>query len=111
MHCEYVDLNPVPTDNGRYCYVSTMYGGDDERGYHSAAAVQVAAYDANDTGDAGGFLCQEAVLAVLDLSSAHRFKYVLKMNVDDRGSFTELVHTQDCGQVNINVSKSGITRG
>lgn len=42
---------------------------------------------------------------------ADRFKYALKMNVDDRGSFTELVHTQDCGQVSVNISKPGITKG
>ena len=35
----------------------------------------------------------------------------LKMNVDQRGSFTELVHTLDCGQVSINISKPGITKG
>ena len=40
-----------------------------------------------------------------------QFKYALKMNVDDRGSFTELVHTEDCGQVSINISKPGITKG
>ena len=40
-----------------------------------------------------------------------KFKYPLKMNVDDRGSFTELVHTADCGQVSINISKPGITKG
>ena len=40
-----------------------------------------------------------------------KFAYPLKMNVDDRGSFTELVHTQDCGQVSINISKPGITKG
>ena len=40
-----------------------------------------------------------------------KFKYALKMNVDDRGSFTELVHTEDCGQVSINISKPGITKG
>lgn len=40
-----------------------------------------------------------------------RFKYALKMNVDDRGSFTELVHMEDCGQVSINISKPGITKG
>ena len=34
-----------------------------------------------------------------------KFAYPLKMNVDARGSFTELVHTQDCGQVSINISK------
>ena len=35
----------------------------------------------------------------------------LKMNCDDRGSFTELVHTPKCGQVSINISKPGITKG
>lgn len=40
-----------------------------------------------------------------------KFKYSLKMNVDDRGSFTELVHTLDCGQVSVNVSRPGITKG
>ena len=35
----------------------------------------------------------------------------LKMNVDDRGSFTELVHTLNAGQVSINISKPGITKG
>lgn len=35
----------------------------------------------------------------------------LKMNVDDRGSFTELVHTLNCGQVSINISRPGITKG
>ena len=40
-----------------------------------------------------------------------KFKYAMKMNVDDRGSFTELVHTEDCGQVSINISKPGITKG
>lgn len=40
-----------------------------------------------------------------------KFKYGLKMNIDDRGSFTELVHTLDCGQVSINISKPGITKG
>ncbi len=39
-----------------------------------------------------------------------RFKYELKMNVDSRGSFTELVHTEDCGQVSINISKPGLQR-
>lgn len=41
----------------------------------------------------------------------NKFKYVMKMNCDDRGSFTELVHTLDCGQVSINISKPGITKG
>lgn len=37
--------------------------------------------------------------------------FPLKMNVDDRGSFTELVHTLNAGQISINISKPGITKG
>ena len=37
--------------------------------------------------------------------------FPLKMNVDERGSFIELVHTLNCGQVSINISKPGITKG
>jgi len=37
--------------------------------------------------------------------------FPLKMNIDERGSFTELVHTLNCGQVSINISKPGITKG
>ncbi len=40
-----------------------------------------------------------------------KFKYALKMNVDERGSFTEMVHTLDCGQVSVNISRPGITKG
>lgn len=40
-----------------------------------------------------------------------KMSFPLKMNVDDRGSFTELVHTLNCGQVSINISKPGITKG
>ncbi len=40
-----------------------------------------------------------------------QFSYSLKMNVDDRGSFTEFIKTVDRGQVSINISKPGITKG
>ena len=40
-----------------------------------------------------------------------KFKYAMKMNCDERGSFTELVHTEKCGQVSVNISKPGITKG
>ena len=40
-----------------------------------------------------------------------KIKYSLKMNEDERGSFTELLHTEDCGQVSINISRPGITKG
>lgn len=47
----------------------------------------------------------------LSYLSPEKFKYSLKMSTDTRGSFTELIHTTDCGQVSINISKPGITKG
>jgi len=40
-----------------------------------------------------------------------KFSYPLKMNVDNRGSFTEFIKSDDRGQVSINISKPGITKG
>lgn len=40
-----------------------------------------------------------------------RFSYPLKMNVDDRGSFTEIIRTSDRGQFSVNISKPGVTKG
>ena len=37
--------------------------------------------------------------------------FPLKMNIDDRGSFTELIKSANCGQVSVNISKPGITKG
>lgn len=42
---------------------------------------------------------------------ANRFSYPLKMNVDERGSFTEIIRTPDRGQFSVNISKPGITKG
>ena len=40
-----------------------------------------------------------------------KFSYPLKMNVDERGSFTEIIRTLDRGQISVNISKPGITKG
>lgn len=42
---------------------------------------------------------------------AEQFKYPLKMNADARGSFTELLKTADCGQVSVNITRPGVTKG
>ena len=41
----------------------------------------------------------------------NEFSYSLKMNIDDRGSFTEFLKTKEYGQVSVNISKPGITKG
>ena len=67
-HCEYDGLNPVPTENGRYCYVPVTHKVTLGEIVDLLQGIQVPACDAADAKDAGGFLRQEAVFAVPDLS-------------------------------------------
>lgn len=58
-----------------------------------------------------GSFAKKLYSTYLSYLPASKVAFPLKMNVDDRGSFTELVHTLNCGQVSINISKPGITKG
>ena len=110
-HCEYDDLNPVPTADGRYCYVPVTHKitlgeiVDLLQEFKSQPATLLMPKMPE------GSFAKKLFSLYLTYLPADKFKYALKMNVDDRGSFTELVHTQDCGQVSINISKPGITKG
>lgn len=110
-HCEYDGLEPVPCEDGRYCYVPVT---------HKVTLGEVVdlleSFKAQPSTlmmpkmPEGSFAKKLYSLYLTYLPTA-KFKYALKMNVDNRGSFTELVHTEDCGQVSINISKPGITKG
>ena len=110
-HCEYDGLNPVPTENGRYCYVPTTHKVtlgeivDLLEQFKSQPATLLMPKMPE------GSFAKKLFSLYLTYLPADKFKYELKMNVDDRGSFTELMHTQDCGQVSINISKPGVTKG
>lgn len=110
-HCEYDGLNPVPTENGRYCYVPTTHKVtlgeivDLLQEFKSQPATLLMPQMPE------GSFAKKLFSLYLTYLPPDKFKYALKMNVDARGSFTELVHTQDCGQVSINISKPGITKG
>ena len=58
-----------------------------------------------------GSFAKKLYATYLSYLPKEKVAFPLKMNVDDRGSFTELVHTLNCGQVSINISKPGITKG
>ena len=110
-HCEYDGLNPVPIENGRYCYVPVTHKVtlgeivDLLQQFKSQPATLLMPKMPE------GSFAKKLFSLYLTYLPADKFKYALKMNVDDRGSFTELVHTQDCGQVSINISKPGVTKG
>lgn len=110
-HCEYDGLNPVPTADGRYCYVPVTHKVtlgeivDLLQEFKAQPATLLMPKMPE------GSFAKKLFSLYLTYLPPDKFKYALKMNVDDRGSFTELVHTQDCGQVSINISKPGVTKG
>ena len=59
----------------------------------------------------GDELTKKLYATYLSYLHEDNFSYPLKMNVDDRGSFTEFIKTKDSGQVSVNISKPGITKG
>ena len=111
QHCEYDGLNPVANQNGRYCYVPVTYKitlGEildllQEFKKQSVTLLMPKMPE--------GSFAKKLFSLYLSYLPKEAFKYPLKMNCDNRGSFTELVHTTDCGQVSINISKPGITKG
>lgn len=111
QHCEFDGVETVADKNGRYCYVPGTYKvtlGEivdllHEFKQQSATLMMPKAPE--------GSFAKRLYSLYLSYLPAEKFKYTLKMNVDNRGSFTELVHTQDCGQISINISKPGITKG
>ena len=110
-HCEYDGLNPVPTADGRYCYVPVTHKVtlgeivDLLQEFKAQPATLLMPKMPE------GSFAKKLFSLYLTYLPADKFKYTLKMNVDARGSFTELVHTADCGQVSINISKPGVTKG
>lgn len=113
--CEFDGLTVIPSDSeesqGRYCYVPIT---------HKATLGEIVNL-------LNVFAAQPKTLTIPEIPKdsfakklystylsylpEEKVAFPLKMNVDDRGSFTELVHTRNCGQVSINISKPGITKG
>lgn len=118
-HCEFEGLDVLPSAEGRYCYCpvthKTTLGEIVDTIYECARAVR-AVPDSEEGPSTALEMPQDGLryrLMSTFLSYLPKEKAIfdLKMNVDPRGSFTELVHTLNCGQVSINISKPGITKG
>lgn len=110
-HCEFEGLEVLPKTDGRYCYVPTTHkitlGGIVDLLKAFAAqprTLMIPEIPANS-------FAKKLYSTYLSYLPKEKVAFPLKMNVDERGSFTELVHTLNCGQVSINISKPGITKG
>lgn len=110
-HCEFQGVETVPSPNGKYCYVPVT---------HKVTLGEIVdllkAFKDQPTTllmpkMPEGSFAKKLFSLYLTYLPKEKFKSSFKMNVDDRGSFTELVHTEDCGQVSVNISRPGITKG
>ena len=118
-HCEFEGLDVLPSAEGRYCYCTvthkTTLGEIVDTIYECARAVRAVPDSAEGPSTAPEMpqdgLRYRLMSTFLSYLPKEKAIFDLKMNVDPRGSFTELVHTLNCGQVSINISKPGITKG
>ena len=110
-HCEFDGVNTVLCEKGRYCAAPIS---------HKATLGEIVSL-------LDAFKAQPATLTMpeiphnsfakklystyLSYLPKEKAAFPLKMNVDARGSFTELLRTEKCGQFSVNISKPGITKG
>lgn len=110
-HCEFDGLDVIPSSDGRYCYCPVTHKvtlGEIVNLLHHFADLPRTLMIPEIPSDSFAKRLFSTYLSYLPKDKAI---FDLKMNIDARGSFTELVHTLNCGQVSINISKPGITKG
>ena len=110
-HCEFDGIDTVLCENGRYCAAPVT---------HKVTLGEIVAlldaFKAQPTTllvpeIAAGSFAKKLYSTYLSYLPKDKVSFPLKMNCDDRGSFTELLKTEKCGQFSVNVSKPGITKG
>ena len=110
-HCEFSGTEAVEQPDGRYCYVPVT---------HRATLGEIV--DLLETFRAEpdtlvmpqmpeGSFSKKLYSTYLSYLPREKAAFPLKMNKDERGSFTELLKTKNCGQFSVNISKPGITKG
>lgn len=110
-HCEFDGLNTVLAQNGRYCFAPVTH-----RVTLGRIAELLESFKAQPKSlimpeiPAGSFE-KKLYSTYLSYLPKEKVAFALNMNTDDRGSFTELMKTADCGQFSVNISKPGITKG
>ena len=110
-HCDYDGLIPVENNCGRYCYVPLTYKVTLGEIVDLLQSFKAQPQTLVMPSIPDGSFAKKLYSLYLSYLPAEKIKFELKMNRDDRGSFTELLKTVDCGQFSVNISKPGITKG
>lgn len=109
--CEFEGVNTVFTESGRYCaapvtHKATLgYIVECLKKFHDQPRTLVIPEIPD------GSFEKKLYSMYLSYLPKEKIAFPLKMNIDERGSFTELLKTEKCGQVSVNISKPGITKG
>ena len=111
QHCEFNGVETVLKDDGRYCCVPVTHKVTLGEIVDLLQEFKTQPTTLMMPKMPEGSFAKKLYSLYLTYLPTDKFKYALKMNIDNRGSFTELVHTADCGQVSINISRPGIIKG
>ena len=111
VHCEFEGVKTVADVNGRFCYVPVTHKVTLGEIVDLLELFKEQPKTLMMPKMPDGSFAKKLYSLYLTYLPTDKFKYELNMNCDDRGNFTELVHTMDCGQISINISKPGITKG
>ena len=109
--CEFNGLDVEPVETGRYCYCPITHKATLGKIVDLLKQFAAQPQTLMIPGIPAGSFAKKLYSTYLSYLPKEKVAFPLKMNVDNRGSFTELVHTVNCGQVSINISKPGITKG
>ena len=110
-HCEFEGVETVLTENGRYCAAPVSHKAtlgrivellESFRDQPSTLVMPEIPHNS---------FAKKLYSTYLSYLPKEKVAFPLKMNVDARGSFTELLRTEKCGQFSVNISKPGITKG
>ena len=110
-HCEFDGVETVLKEDGRYCCVPVTHKVTLGEIVDLLQEFKNQPVTLMMPKMPKGSFAKKLFSLYLSYLPKEKFKYALKMNCDDRGSFTEMVHTLDCGQVSVNISKPGIIKG
>ena len=109
--CVFSGLDAVAKENGRYCYVPVTSKATLGEIVDLLESFKVQPRTLVMPEIPAGSFAKKLYSTYLSYLPKEAVCVPLKMNVDDRGSFTELLRTANCGQVSVNISRPGITKG
>lgn len=112
--CEFNGVETIPAEDGRYCFVPVTHRttlGEIADIIHECADAATNMNGINMIPLPQGSLKYKLMTTYLSYLPHDKVIYSLRKNEDVRGSFTELFHTRHCGQISVNISKPGVTKG